>query len=70
MSLNSNTRPVVNYVIGVGEVVDTHLTFHSHIDKIVAREFIRKNFSNILFRVTSQPNTSIYGTCSIQTRIN
>jgi len=43
MSLNSNTLPVVNEVKDLGVFVDSHLTFHSHVDKIVARAFIRPN---------------------------
>jgi len=42
-NLNSNTFPVVNEVTNLGVVVDTHLTFHSHIDKNVASGFIRSN---------------------------
>jgi len=43
MSLNSNsiTLPVVNEVRDLGVFVDSCLTFHSHIDKIVARAVIR-----------------------------
>ena len=43
MSLNSKTLPLVNEVKDLGVIVDSHLTFHSHIDKIVARAFIRSN---------------------------
>jgi len=43
MSLSSNTLPVVNEVKDHGVFVDSHLTFHSHIDEIVARAFIRSN---------------------------
>jgi len=43
MSLNSNTLPVVNEVKNIGVFMDSNLTFHSHIDKIVARAFIRSN---------------------------
>jgi len=39
MLLNNNTQPVVNKVKDLGVVVNNHLTFHSHIDKIVARAF-------------------------------
>jgi len=40
MPLNSNTSPVVNEVKDLGVFVDSNLTFHSHIDKIVARSFL------------------------------
>jgi len=43
ISLNSNTLPVVNEVRDLGVFVDSNLVFHSHIDKIVARAFIRSN---------------------------
>jgi len=43
MSLNSNILPVVNEVRDLGVFVDSNLTIHSHIDKIVARTFIRSN---------------------------
>jgi len=43
MSLNSNTLPVVNEVKDIGVFVDSNLTFHSHIDNIVALAFIRSN---------------------------
>jgi len=43
MSLNSNILPVVNKVRDLGVFVDSNITFHSHIDKIVASAFIRSN---------------------------
>jgi len=49
ISLNSNTLPVVNEVGDLGVFVDSNLTFHSHIDKIVARAFIRSNLILICF---------------------
>jgi len=48
MSLNSNTLPVVNEVKDLGVFVDSNLTFYSHIDKIIARAFIR---SNLIFNI-------------------
>jgi len=45
MSLNSNTLTVVNAVKDLGVVVDSHYTFHSHIDKIVIRAFICSNLN-------------------------
>jgi len=50
-AVNSNTLPVVSEVKDLG-VVDIHLTFHSHIDKIVARAFICSNL--ILKRFVSR----------------
>jgi len=43
MSLNSNTSPLVNEVKDLGVFVDSNPTFHSQIDKIVARAFICSN---------------------------
>ena len=43
MLLNSNALPVVNEVKDLGVFVDSHLTFHSHVDNIVARAFTRSN---------------------------
>ena len=43
MSLNSNALPVAIEVKDLGVFVDSHLTFHSHIDSIVARAFTRSN---------------------------
>jgi len=64
MSLNSNTLPVVNEVKDLDVVVD--LTFHSHIDKIVARAFIRTNLILKCFvsRGSLYLNASIYSLCS------
>jgi len=43
MTLNSNTLIVVNEVRDIGVFVDRNLTFHSHIDVIVACAFIHSN---------------------------
>jgi len=43
MSLNSSTLPVVDEVKDLGVFANSNLTFHSHIDKIIARSFIRSN---------------------------
>jgi len=43
MSLISNTLPVINEVRDLGVFADSNVTFHSHVDKIVARAFIRSN---------------------------
>jgi len=40
MSVHSTTLPVVREVKDLGVVVGIHLTFHSHIDKIVASAFM------------------------------
>jgi len=65
MTLNSNTLPVVNEVRDLGVLVESNLMFHSHIDKIVARAFIR---SNLILKccVARRPNLdeSIHGLCS------
>jgi len=43
MWLNRNTLPVVNEVKDLGVVFVNHLTFHFHVDKIIAHAFIRWN---------------------------
>jgi len=54
MSLNSNTLPVVNEVKDLSVFVDSHLTFHSHVDNIniVARANL---FTNVLFHTMYLP---------------
>jgi len=55
MSLNSNTLPVVNEVKDLDVFVGSNLTFHSHIDKTVARAFSR---SNLIFKRFVSRNVS------------
>jgi len=64
MLLNSNTLllTLVNEVKDLGVFVDSHLTFHSHIDKIVTRAFIRSNlpFLVLIGRGKSTPQATIF----------
>jgi len=66
MSLNSNTLPVVNEVKDLGVFVVGNLTFHSHIDEIVARDFIRSNLilECFLSRNVSTLVRVFHGLCS------
>jgi len=54
MSLNSNTLAVVNEVKDLGVFVDSHLTFHHHIEKIVVRAklilncFVSRDVSTVM----------------------
>ena len=43
LSLNSNALPVGDEVKYLGVFVDSHLTFYSHFDNVVARAFTRSN---------------------------
>jgi hypothetical protein len=49
MFLNGNLLPVVDSVRDLGIIVDTQLTFASHIDQVVARAFTRANLIHKCF---------------------
>jgi len=66
MSLNSNTLPVVNEVRDLGVFVDSNLMFYYHIDKIVARAFIR---SNLIFKCfVSRDVSTLMGVFTVYVR--
>ena len=67
MSLNSKTLPLVNEVKDLGVIVDSHLTFHSPIDKINCCTCIYSlQLNSQMFCITRRLyyNESIYGLCS------